>query len=234
MAYAPAVSVVLPVRNQADHIVAVVDSYVAGLSQLHQEFEIILVENESEDGSLLLCRELARRHPSVSVIHNDRRGFGRAVCAGLAVAKGDTLCYTNCAYTPSTRLVDALDLFRENMQDPGSLVVHTVRERRASFMRRTGSFLFNVECRLLFGLETKDVNGTPKVFHRTLWNQLSLAETGSLFDVEFVIRSRMNGARFVELPVVFSPRFGGTSATTPALAFKLYTGAFLLWLRKLV
>lgn len=160
MADRPAVSVVLAVRNQADHIISVIDSYVATLALLDRPFEIIIVENESDDSSLQLCRELANRHASVSVIHNDRRGVGRAVRTGLAVAKGDALCYTNSAYTSAATLKGAIELYFKNQ----GCLVNTVRENRYPFKRRAGSYLFNVECRALFGFQTKDVNGTPKVF----------------------------------------------------------------------
>jgi Glycosyl transferase family 2 len=228
MAAPPGVSVVLPVRNQADHIVDVVDSYVGALSQLERTFEIIIVENESEDGSLRLCLELARRHSVVSVIQNERRGFGRAVRAGLAAARADTLCYTNCAYTTPLTLKNAIELFVVN--DGPERLVNTVREMRYPFARRFGSALFNAECRALFGFRTKDVNGTPKVFSRALFDRFALLETESLFDVEIFIQSQLRGARVVEMPVLFTPRFGGKSATTMRLALRLYTGAFMMWL----
>jgi glycosyltransferase involved in cell wall biosynthesis len=226
MAERSAVSVVLAVRNQADHIVPVIDSYVAALALLDRPFEIILVENESEDDSLRLCRELAERHPSVSVIHNERRGVGRAVRAGVAVARGDTLCYTNSAYTTSANLRGAIELYFEN---PGCLI-NTVRENRYPLRRRAGSRLFNAECRALFGFQTQDVNGTPKVFSRALFDQLVLNIDGSLFDVEFFLQSTLKGARIIDMRVPFTPRFGGKSGTNLQMSAKLYAGAFLMWL----
>jgi glycosyltransferase involved in cell wall biosynthesis len=227
MAERPAISVVLAVRNQADHIVRVVESYVAMLEQLDQPFEVILVENESEDDSLRLCRGLAGRHPSVSVIHNDRRGVGRAVRTGMAVAKADALCYTNSAYTTPATLRSAIELYFEN---PGCLV-NTVREHRYPFKRRAGSQLFNAECRALFGFSTRDVNGTPKVFPRSLFDRLALKIDGGLFDVEFFLGAEREGANIVDLRVPFTPRFGGKSATNLRLSAELYAGAFLMWLK---
>jgi hypothetical protein len=227
MAERPAVSLVLAVRNQADHIVSVIDSYVATLARLGRPFEIIIVENESDDDSLQRCRGLAERHPSVSVIHNDRRGVGRAVRTGVAVAKGDTLCYTNSAYTTPAALQGAIELYFEN---PGCLI-NTVRENRYPFKRRAGSYLFNAECRALFGFQTTDVNGTPKVFPRTLFDQLALTIDGSLFDVELFLQSKLKGAKIIDMRIPFTPRFGGKSGTNLQLSAKLYAGAFLLWLQ---
>ena len=221
-----ALSVVLAVRNQSDHIVPVIDSYVAMLAQLERPFEIVIVENESEDDTLRLCRGLAERHPCVSVIHNDRRGVGRAVRAGAAVAKGDTLCYTNSAYTMPATLKRAIELYFEN---PGCLI-NTVREHRYPFSRRAGSYLFNAECRALFGFQTRDVNGSPKVFPRALFDQLALTIDGSLFDVELFLQCRCKGAKVIDMRVPFTPRFGGKSGTNLRLSAKLYAGAFLMWL----
>ena len=226
MAERPAVSVVLAVRNQADHIVSVIDSYVATLALLGRPFEIIIVENESQDDSLRLCRVLAERHSSVSVIHNERRGVGKAVRAGVAAAKGDTLCYTNSAYTTAANLGGAIELYFKN---PGCLI-NTVRENRHPFKRRAGSYLFNAECRALFGFRTKDVNGTPKVLPRALFDQLVLKIDGSLFDVEIFLQCELKGAKIIDRRVPFTPRFGGKSGTNLQLSAKLYAGAFLMWL----
>lgn len=225
MTATPDISIVLPVRNQVDHIVSVVDAYVAALAQLERTFEIVIVENESEDDSLLCCRALARRYSCISVIRNERCGFGRAVRAGLAAARGDVLCYTNCAYTTSATLKGAIELC---LQNPGYLV-NTVRERRYPLMRKIGSLLFNAECGALFGFRTRDVNGTPKVFARTLLDQLALTVNGSLFDLEVHIQCQEIGANILEMPVLFTSRFGGQSATNVRLSVKLYVGAFLMW-----
>ena len=95
----PLLSLVLPVHNQADHIRAIVESYVAGLALLPLRYEIILVVNGSSDGSLETCRGLEARREAVRVIELDERGWGRSVRAGLASAEGDLLCFTNSART---------------------------------------------------------------------------------------------------------------------------------------
>jgi len=225
VAATPEISVVLPVRDQSDHIITVVESYLATLARLELTFELILVENESKDSSLSCCRELERRHSCVSVIHNERRGFGRAVRAGLAASRGRVICYANCAYTTPATLKGAIDV---SLSHPGCLI-HTVRERRYPLKRKIGSLLFNAECRTLFGFRTRDVNGTPKVFPRALRDRLSLTVDGSLFDLEVLVAAHAAGADILEMPVVFTPRFGGQSATNVRLGFKLYAGAVVMW-----
>lgn len=84
----PKVSIVLPVRNQADHIRSVVENHIIVLeSKIVPRVEILLVENGSSDSSIAVCQELARefqgRVQVVSLVSH-RTGWGAAVQFGLS------------------------------------------------------------------------------------------------------------------------------------------------------
>ncbi len=154
----PLLSLVLPVHNQGDHIPAIVESYVDGLATLPLAYEIILVVNGSSDHSLEVCRALAAGLEEVSVIDLPERGWGRSVRAGLDVAKGDLLCFTNSARTTREILVLMLAY---SLAYP-DVVLKANRRIRESRRRRLGSLLYNIECRTLFDLSVWDINGTPE------------------------------------------------------------------------
>jgi hypothetical protein len=108
--------------------------------------------------------------------------------------------------------------------NPG-YVVKAQRLARPALARRVGSVLYNFQCRALFGLPTWDINGTPKVFPRSMPALLELREAGDLIDLEFLLACQRNGYPLLEVPVVASGRRGGVSTTGLATAWKLYTGA---------
>src|SRR5262245_14469176 len=95
----PTFSLVLPVYNQADHIGEVVEQYGAVLERTPSKYEIVLVPNGCRDSSVAVCEALARDRPDVRVQVSEQGGWGRAVKAGLGVAQGDLLGYTNSART---------------------------------------------------------------------------------------------------------------------------------------
>jgi len=219
------ISVVLPVDKQAAHISDIVRSYVAALGQVGRPYEIVLSVNGGGDDSLAVCESLAHTCPQVRVIHDPRPGWGRAVRAGLRVARGDLLCFTNSARTTAD---DLRRLILDAIANPGS-VVKADRRVRDSWRRRFGSLVYNLECRVLFGLSTRDVNATPKVFSRAHAALLSLEADGDMLDAEFVVTCAREGYPILEVPIVATRRQGGLTTTGYKSAVRMYVGAYRLW-----
>ncbi len=222
---APQVSIVLPVWNQADHIGAIVPEYLAALRRTPYSFEVILVVNECRDRSLEVARALAEREPVVRVIESAEGGWGRAVRLGLAAARGELLCYTNSARTDARDLVLMIVYAASN---PGA-VVKAHRRSRDSLPRKIGSFLYNLQVRVLFDLPTWDINATPKVFPRALHQALDLHENGDLIDLEFYLHCRRLDQAVLEVPIYRWRRHGERSSTTLRSALRLYAGAVTAW-----
>jgi glycosyltransferase involved in cell wall biosynthesis len=221
----PAVSVVLPVHNQADHLQRIVQGYVEAFTSGGIRHELILVVNGCSDASPALAADLGRRHPSVRTITSEKSGWGHAVKLGIAAARGDLVAYTNSARTSADDLVRAVSLAVNN---PG-VVVKASRRIRESAVRRTGSVIYNFECRMLFDLACWDVNGTPKVFPRTCTRLLSLTREDDLIDLEFNVVARDERYPLIEMPIVATARHGGRSTTSVRGAVRLYWGAVRFW-----
>jgi dolichol-phosphate mannosyltransferase len=219
------ISVVLPVHNQAAHIAAIVGSYRDALAQIGQPYEIVLVLNGCRDDSRAVCEALAQNDPEIQVIDDPRAGWGLAVKAGLRAARGDLLCYTNCARTSAG---DLRRMIGKGLEAPGT-VFKAIRLVRDNWKRRLGSFLYNTECRLLFGLPTRDVNATPKVFSRSHAALLSLTSDDDLLDAEFMRTCVREGFPVVEVPIVSNQRQGGSSTTNYTSAIRMYAGAWRMW-----
>jgi len=217
-------SLILPVRNQADHIGPVVESCGQSLAELPVAYEIIVVVNGSTDRSEEVCRELARRDDRVRVLTTPTSGWGRAVRIGLDASNGDLICYANSARTPADELARLL----RHALSSGDAVVKAKRKRRGNLTRRLGALLFNLQCRVLFDLATWDVNGTPKIFPRRFERLLDLACDDDLIDAEFYLVCRRHGYPIIEVPIVSVRRHGGRSSTTWGSAIRMYRGAFRL------
>jgi glycosyltransferase involved in cell wall biosynthesis len=219
------VSVVIPVYNQADHIGQIVREYEAALSRIPNPREFILVVNACRDHSLEVCNALARELPTVRVVHSEKGGWGLAVKLGLQAAKGDLLCYTNSARTNASDLV-LLVLYA--IANPGA-VVKAHRRSRESLSRRLGSFLYNLECHMLFDLPIWDINATPKVFTRETYNEFRPESDGDLIDLEFYVKCQRLGKVILEVPIYSKERHGGKSTTNYRSAVRMYTGAYQMW-----
>jgi glycosyltransferase involved in cell wall biosynthesis len=218
-------SIVLPIYNQADHIESVLKEYVSVLARLDFTYELLPVINgPRRDESLAICEALQARFPVIRTLCIEQGGWGRAVRAGLASARGDLLCYTNSARTTGRDLLLVL-LYASIHTDA---VVKANRRIRENWPRRLGSLLYNLECRALFDLPYWDINGTPKAFHRHLTRLLKLTRDDDLIDLEFNVICRQEGYPVIETPIFSTTRHSGGSTTDLRAAYRLYRGAFRL------
>ena len=217
-------SLILPVHNQADHIARIIDSYQATLERLAGAYEVVVVPNACTDHSVAVCRELGRRDERIRTVEQELGGWGRAVKAGLAAARGETLCYTNSARTSGEMLLLML-AYAAAYPD---VVLKANRRLRDSWQRRFGSLIYNLECRVLFDLATWDINGTPKIFPRRFSHLLELTSDDDLIDAEFNVVCQREGYPVIEVPVQATIRHGGRSTTNYGSAWRMYSGALRL------
>jgi hypothetical protein len=218
----PELSIILPVRNQADHIAGLVELYRKEFKG--RSWEIILVPNACSDDSPRLCRKMAAKGRGIRVVENPAGGWGLSVRVGLKAAKGRFLCYTNSARTDPATIPP---LFEQVKKNPGTLA-KVRRHSRGHFLREFGSMIYNFECRLLFGIRCRDVNGTPKVFEAGLLRRLKLASKGDLLDAELLAQCRRLQVPILETPVGGWSRHGGKSSTNFKSAARMYWGAMRL------
>jgi glycosyltransferase involved in cell wall biosynthesis len=222
------ISMVLPVHNQADHIEGVVEGYLGVRSRLGLSLDFVLVANGCTDNSAEICRGLAEGNEGVQVLEEPMGGWGRAVRAGLAAARGDLLGYTNSARTSP----EILALMLSYASAYPGVVLKANRRIRDSLLRRAGSLLYNLECRALFDMATWDVNGTPKLFPRSFHRLLELTSTGDLIDAELMLTCQRAAYPVVEVPLLATTRLGGRSTTNYRSALRMYRGAVALRLHE--
>ena len=84
----PKATVIVPVYNVEDYLEKCVNSILA---QTLKDFELLLVDDGSTDGSGALCDQLAQRDPRIRVIHQENQGLGGARNTGIAQAQGEWL-----------------------------------------------------------------------------------------------------------------------------------------------
>jgi glycosyltransferase involved in cell wall biosynthesis len=88
----PAISFVLPVFNVQAYLRKCLDSI---LNQTRTDFEIVIVDDGSTDGSLSICRDYANRDARVSVHSQENQGQGVARNRGVDIARGRYVCYVD-------------------------------------------------------------------------------------------------------------------------------------------
>jgi glycosyltransferase involved in cell wall biosynthesis len=224
----PLASVVLPCRNQADHIGQILPRYAAAFDRAGMPFELVVVPNASTDTTEQQVRALAAGDGRIRCVANPSGGWGLSVRVGLEAARGDVLVYTNTARTDPEAVPGFV---RRHLEQPQALV-KAARQQRKAVLREVGSWLYNLEARLLFGVRCADINGTPKVFSRPLYNRLALRQDGDLLDLELIAQATWLRTPILDIATFGFKRHSGKSSTTFRSAWRMYSGAVRLRLHR--
>ena len=218
--------IVLPTYNEAENVGPLVRAVLPELASAGVEPHVLVVDDNSPDGTGRLADELASEDSRVEVLHRPhKQGLGRAYLAGFAVAleRGADLNLemdADFSHQPSDvpRLVaaaDAADLVLGSRYVPGGGVTEWGRVRR--FLSRGGS----AYARVLLGIPVRDLTGGFKCFHRRVLQTIDLSAIhadGYGFQIEMTYRAVIAGFRVTEVPIVFTERRIGHSKMTTRIA----------------
>jgi glycosyltransferase involved in cell wall biosynthesis len=204
---APAVSVVLPVFNEA----ATVDEVFAKVRGADASCEVIFVDDGSADGTQPLLKRLSQL-PNVHVLHHSvNRGKGAALRLGFARVSGDLVVVQDAdsEYDPS----DYPKLFEPIVNDEADVVFGSRFLCAAGpsmpwttrSANRLITFLFN----WVYGQRLTDVETCYKVFRREVLQRIlpTLAENRFGIEIELAAKvAKIPGVRIVERPIQYQAR----------------------------
>jgi glycosyltransferase involved in cell wall biosynthesis len=202
---APLLSVVIPVYNEAATLEIVVQRVLA------QPFamELILVDDGSTDGSVLLAEALCATHPSVTLLRQPvNRGKGAALHAGFAHATGDIVIVQDAdlEYDPRefTTLLEPLLDGRADVVFGSRFLggPHRVLNFHHYVANRALTGLSNV----LTNLNLTDMECGYKLFRREVLRGLPLREARFGFEPEVTALVARSGSRVYEVPISYSGR----------------------------
>lgn len=197
------VSVVIPCLNEANSIAFCVDKAMAAFGKSGLRGEVIVADNGSTDGSI----DIAEKH-GARVVHVAARGYGSALKAGIAAARGTFIIMGDAddsydfSEVPNfvSKLREGYDLVMGNRFRGG--IKPGAMPRLHQYFGNPGlSWLVNV----LFGAGVGDSYCGLRGFSRALYDKLDLRSSGMEFALEFVIKSSQIGARISEIPIILWP-----------------------------
>jgi dolichol-phosphate mannosyltransferase len=207
---------VLPTYNEAQNLEPIV---AAALAKLPSAGRVLIVDDNSPDGSGEIADRLAAGQERVEVLHRPRKeglgpayiaGFRRALAGGAGlIVEMDADFSHDPAYLP--RLLDAAgraDLAIGSRYVPGGGVGDWGALRRA--ISRGGS----AYARLALGVGVRDLTGGFKCFRREVLEAIdldSVRSRGYAFQVELTYRAIQHGFTVAEVPIVFRDRRAGSS-----------------------
>jgi len=199
----PTISIVIPVYNEEAMLRAAIVDLVDRLDPTGRDYEIILAENGSTDGTAALCHELPQRFTQLRCTHVAEPNYGKALRDGILNARGDIVICDEIDLCDTDFYERALTLLRDSSVDLviGSKTMTGARDERPLY-RRAGTRVINGLLRLSLGFRGTDTHGL-KAFRRPPMTPIAEAclIDRDLFASELVIRAQRAGLDVREIPV---------------------------------
>jgi glycosyltransferase involved in cell wall biosynthesis len=198
-------SVVIPCLNEAPSIARCVAAARRAMERAGMAGEVIVVDNGSTDGSPQLARMAG-----ATVVHEPRRGYGRAYMAGFAAARGEWIVMADADLTYDfaeiprfvaelRRGADVVIGNRMRKIQPGAMPWHH---------RYIGNPLLSGLLNLFFHTGVSDAHCGLRALRTDSLGALELRTTGMEFASEMVVRAARTGLRIRELEIDYHPREG--------------------------
>ena len=211
----PSPLVLIPTYNERGNL----SSFIAAVRASLPQADILVIDDNSPDGTGILAEEIATQDAHVRVLHREQKeGLGRAYLAGFAWALERQYSHVfeidaDFSHNPKDlpRLLEATeeaDLALGCRWMPGGGVSGWPWSRLA--LSRFG----NLYARLILGVSYRDLTGGFKCFRREALETLGLDKVRSVgygFQIETTWRALKSGLRVVEVPIHFTDRTVGES-----------------------
>jgi glycosyltransferase involved in cell wall biosynthesis len=197
-------------------------------SELTPDFEIIVVDDGSADGTADIADELARTYPQVRAVHHPiNRDYGAALQTGFRSATKELIFYTDgdAQYDPT----ELSDLWRR-MSTEVDLVNGYKISRADPLHRIVIGRMYHYIVSVLFGLKLRDVDCDFRLMRRTIFDCINLEKTSGIICVEMMKKVQDGGFRIVEVPVHhFHRAFGKSQFFNFRRLFRTGRDLMILW-----
>ena len=220
------ISVFFPCYNEEANVVRTTEAALAAVRKLSDDFEIIIVDDGSKDGTPGLADDLAKTHAEVRAVHNvPNRGYGGALQRGFTEATKPWVFYTDGdgqfdfeelgKVLPLLDEYDIVSAYRIDRQDP--------------WFRKLFAWGWTTVVNLLLGLRLRDIDCAFKMFPRRLFDEIKMKSNGALIDGEVLSRASRLGYSIGQIGVRHYPRVEGEqSGANIRVIFRAFRELFAL------
>jgi dolichol-phosphate mannosyltransferase len=206
------VSVIVPTSNERDNIGSLLAAVRKALDDA--DFEVLVVDDASSDGTREAVSEDAQQHPNVRLIQRGRKlGLSSAVLEGAAQSAGSIVVMMDADFSHDPTL---LPLLVKQVRSGSDVVIGSRNVRGARlvgwpFHRRIGSVLMTRFVRSVFRLRVRDPLSGFVAFRREVLEKLPTRFSARGFKLLLEVLTTQPSLRVSEVPITFADRTHGAS-----------------------
>jgi len=220
-------SVFFPCYNEVENIERAAVQAIAVLKEIGADYEVIIVDDGSKDGTGEAADKIAAHNESVEVIHHPKNlGYGAALQSGFRAATKELVFYTDGdgqfdinempALLPLMNEYDIVSCFRIKRQD--------------NIVRKINAWCWTRLVNLLFGMRIRDIDCAFKLYKREIFDNIEISSKGALIDTEILARAIRKGYRITQRGVHHYPRKAGVqTGANFKVIFRAFRELFALY-----
>jgi glycosyltransferase involved in cell wall biosynthesis len=195
------VSIIIPAYNEADFAKNDLPPLLDWLdTQYGKNYEMIVVENGSIDGSLQILQSLSKKRPSLVVEHLDKASFGEPVRRGIALASGDVGVLLNADWLDRDFVLSGVQATAKADMVIGSKVLARDLDHRP-WVRRQASTALTLVLKHAFGFQFSDSHGLKAFRLATVKPHAAKCTMNEIVESELLLRIQHSGLKISEVPV---------------------------------
>jgi glycosyltransferase involved in cell wall biosynthesis len=224
----PSISAFFPAYNDVGSIGKIIHTMAWLLPKLTDDYEIVVVDDGSVDGTGRLLDALAREYSFLRPIHHGvNRGYGAALITGFANCSKDLLFYTD---GDSQYDVEELPLLLEALTDDVDIVNGYKLHRADPMYRVVIGRMYQHAMRLVFRLQVRDVDCDFRLFRRHVFERIQLTCDSGVICIEMMKKFQANGMRMAEVPVHhYARRYGASQFFSWKHLRRVFLQLFYAW-----
>jgi len=201
------ISIIIPCYNEELSIKKLVNNC---LENIHDQIEIILVDNGSSDNTFEILKGLNLPFNIIPLRLNNNIGYGNGIMAGLKQSKGEIVSWTHAdLQTDISDIIRGYNLYKKELLNK-TCVVKGERKKR-NIIDSFFTFSMSVYSSILLGKWLYDINAQPKIFHRSFLEKFEKAPLDFSLDLYVLYFFSLNKINIKSIPVFFNKRQFGVS-----------------------
>lgn len=196
-------SIVIPTYNESKNLPVLVHRLMDVSEKIAKEVEIVIVDDNSPDGTGKIADEMALKNPNITVIHRpNKMGVGTAVYDGVKAAKASHVVMMDADLHHQPEFVPSITEYLQDYEIViASRFVEGSKMEASSLQRRLATKIGNILARSLLHLGVKDYTHGFRGYKRSTFLECYRpTDTGGEFNLRLLVEAQKKGFRMFEVP----------------------------------
>ena len=221
-------SVILPTLNEKGHIIELIKKIRFIFSEIHQKYEIILVDDNSTDGTIDLVKNIEKDYDNVKLfVRRDlKKNLANSINLGIQNSKYENVIWMDADFQHPPEYIKLFHDFQKKYD----LVVFSrflknstryfENDKSKKELNENQSFFYNKLCNFFLYRDFTDYTSGFICVKKKIFENYKLKGNYGDYFVNFIVYCKLNNNSIIELPFIEEERYSGSSKTSMRNPFK--------------